>query len=112
MKKIEKRGAIRDRRSKAGETLTETLIAMLIVGLSSVLFLTMTGAAGRISRKAETEYDNLYEKIISADAQTSVNALPNGKITVSVSNGSATTQVSVSVDWYGSEDYVLSYKAR
>lgn len=109
MEKRERRAAVRDRRHRAGETLTETLVAMLIVGLSSVLFLTMTGAAGRIYRRAEQEYDVIYEKIARAEGQDSSpsNAsIGDGEISVT---GSSDT---IKVEWYGSTDYVLSYKVK
>jgi len=103
--------AFRNRRSKAGETLTETLIAMLIVGLSSVLFLTMIGASGRIFRMAEKKYEEIYEVIAEADVQgtpltgDAVSGL--GEITIQ-----GTSNATLGVDWYGDKEYVLSYKAK
>jgi len=105
MEKRERRGTVRNRRGKAGETLTETLVAMLIIGLSSVLFLTMVGAAGRIFRKAEKDYEKIYGKISEADAQTT-SAGDIGEIVVNDGSG----EVKVTVNWYGNKDYVLSYK--
>jgi len=100
----QRRGAVKNGRVKAGETLTETLITMLIIGLSSVLFLTMTGAAGRIFRRAETQYDEIYDEISKAYVQSEVLTDSNsiGEITVGA--------VAVDVNWCGSTDYVLSYK--
>ncbi len=94
------------KRSKAGETLTETLIAMLIIGLSSVFFLTMVGASGRIFRKSEAEYAEAYEKIAAADVQGSGGS-GGGSIKV---KGPA-SETDVPVTWYGEADYVVSYKA-
>lgn len=103
---------MKNRRSKAGETLTETLITMLIIGLSSVLFLTMVGASGRIFRKTEAEYDEIYEKIAAADVQSDTLSKDesSGLGKIAVKGESSTTQIAV--DWYGSKDYVLSYKVR
>jgi len=106
MGKKVRRGAVRTRRGKAGETLTETLVTMLIVGLSSVLFLTMVGASGKIFRMSETKYKELYEKIAAADVQDSGEISSLGSITVQGSSSSAT----IAVDWYGGTDYVVSYK--
>lgn len=102
-----RRGGAGKKRSKAGETLTETLVTMLIVGLSSVLFLTMVGAAGRIFRKAETDYDRLYGEITLADNKKPADVLSSdniGKIVIGEENKK------LDVNWYGSKDYVLSYE--
>lgn len=95
------------RRGKAGETLTETLIAMLIIGLSSVLFITMIGASGRIFRKAETQYEEVYSTIAAADGQKTPLS-ESGKITVTGSGSPA----EFDVKWYGDASYVLSYKVQ
>lgn len=106
---------MRNRRSKAGETLTETLVAMLIVGLSSVLFLTMVLTSARIFQRAKDEYENIYNGISIAEAQGSPegqgsplgnNGVP-GEITVD-----GVEDITVRVNWYGSKDCVLSYKVQ
>ncbi len=99
----------KSRRAKAGETLTETLVAMLVIGLASVLFLTMVGASGRIFRTSEDGYKKFYDKITTADVQ-SPPADPAGPPhgTMTVKGGAAETVVNV--DWYGETDYVWSYK--
>ncbi len=116
-----RRGAAGNRRRKAGETLTETLITVLIVGLSSVLFLTMVGASGRIFRRAEEMYETMYKEITAADEQDEALSPAEsdgiGKIVVSGSS-----DVPVEVNWYRYEDgdgdgendkdYVLSYLVR
>jgi len=102
---------VKNRRYKAGETLTETLIAMLIIGLSSVLFLTMVGTSGRIFRKSETAYKDMYDDIAAADLQEApfLVADSNSIGTITVKGSSSTP---VEVNWYGKKDYVLSYKVR
>ncbi len=114
MEKRERRGAIRNRRGKAGETLAETLAGMLIIGLSSVLFVTMTGAAGRIFQTAEEKYGKVDEIISDAEEQDAECSDSDGigKISIrsGISSGIGSGSVDVKVDWYGSKDYVLSYK--
>jgi len=108
MERRKRRGAPGNRRSKAGETLSETLVAMLIIGLSSVLFLTMIGASGRIFRKAEKKYEEIYDKISAADLQEGTpldNSASIGKITIKGQDS-----IEFEVGWYGDPDYVLSYK--
>lgn len=105
-----RRALLRGSRGKAGETLTETLVSMLIIGLASVLFITMVGASGRIFRGAEKKYKEIYGKITAAEVQQDVltNSENIGKI--SIGTDPAKT-VKVKVNWYGDTDYVLSYKA-
>ncbi len=116
MEKRERRGAIRNRRGKAGETLAETLAGMLIIGLSSVLFVTMTGAAGGIFQTAEEKYGKVDEIISKAEAQEQDLAERppvSDNITIeSKGTGGGSDTVNIDVDWYGSTDYVLSYKEK
>jgi len=110
MRKSERRGAAGKRRRRAGEALVETLVTVLIVGLSSVLFLTMVGASTRVFNAAEEEYKEVYEKITSADMRKNV-VTGKGKIVV---EGSSSVEVGVTwygETWYGDKDYVLSYEA-
>jgi len=120
MGKRERRGGAGNRRGRAGETLTETLIAMLMIGLASVLFLTMVGASGRIFRRSEAEYDEIYEKIAAADVQGGADVLTEddgtlvtGTVTVTgTAPGGTSVSTDVKVTWYGQTDYVLSYKVK
>ncbi len=115
MGKGERHGAAVHGRSKAGETLAETLVTMLIVGLSSALFVTMVGAAGRIFQGAKTKYGEIYDKITVAEEQdnSSIIASSSGKITVGRTDDASTGAVSfTAVDWYGDTDYVISYKVK
>ncbi len=101
---------MRTGRGKAGETLTETLVAMLIIGLSSVLFLTMIGASGRIFRKTEGKYDELYGKIAAADGRSASDVISDGSSTIGKIIVKGSSSVNIGVDWYGGTDYVLSYE--
>lgn len=56
-------------RSRRGETLTETLAAVLIVALSSVVMLTMTMSALRIDQAAEEMDRQLQEEQAAAERQ-------------------------------------------
>lgn len=117
--------AAKIRRNRRGETLTETLIAMLIIVLSSVLFLTMVGASGRIFRNTEKVYgrtgneaESVYFKIAAADTGSTPTSSGLGNITVQ-GTAPGSTPTPVTVDWYGDkfdehedEYYVLSYKVR
>jgi len=106
MDKSKTRRVAGNRRGKAGESLAETLVAMLIVGLSSVLFLTMVGAAGRIFQTAKEGYNTICTAVTAAEKQEGGGNSDIGTITVTGSSGS----VNVTVNWYGDKDSVLSYK--
>lgn len=112
----ERHCAASHKRSRAGETLTETLIAMLIIGLSSVLFLTMVGTSGRIFRRARTAYNDAYDKTtaVAMEASSSSEGAPGDLGTITVAGEAdadgSKSSVDVKVKWYGSKDYVLAYK--
>ena len=71
---------MRKLRETSGETLVETLVAILIVTLSSLLFLHMTMASVKISGEAKM-MDSQYQTALSAaeEQKTKVSA---GTITV------------------------------
>ena len=71
---------MRKLRGTSGETLVETLVAILIVTLSSLLFLQMTMASVKISGEAK-EMDTEYQTALSA-AEEQKTALSTGTITV------------------------------
>ncbi len=110
MDKSKMRRAVRSRRGRAGETLAETLVAMLIIGLSSVLFVTMVGAAGRIFQTAKTGYKTICDNVTAAEKQEGDGVTSIGKITVAGTEEGSSSSVEVDVKWYGEEDSVLSYK--
>ncbi len=116
MEKSKIRCAVGNRRGKAGETLAETLVAMLIIGLSSVLFATMVGAASRIFETAKTGYEEICTDVTVAETMQESSKLTDGlgKITVAgIDSAGASSSVDVEVNWYRNqekEDSVLSYK--
>ncbi len=104
------------RRAKSGETITEALVAMLIIGLSSVLFLTMVATSGGIYRRAEEGYKEQYEKISAVDTKNAAiednenkAVVENGTITVT-GDGASSASAEVNVKWYGDKDNILSYE--
>lgn len=55
-------------RGKSGETLTETLTGVLLIGLASLLFVTMLGAALRLLNTAAAADHALYQALSHAEA--------------------------------------------
>lgn len=56
-------------RARKGETLTETLVAVLLVGLASVVLASMVGAASRMSIRALERDGKLYAAVTAAETQ-------------------------------------------
>ncbi len=54
--------------NKRGETLTESLIALLITVLSAAMFATMVTAAVNIGSKADAAVEEFYEELSAAEA--------------------------------------------
>lgn len=71
---------MRKLKQSSGETLVETLTALLLITLSSALFLHLTLTAGQISSKTKQQ-DALYqEELSAAEAQQTV--IASGTVTV------------------------------
>ena len=90
-------------RSRKGETLTETLVALLIVGLSSVVLASMIGAASRMGTQAAERDKAMYEEVAAAEARTGDSE--DGSVTVTVGD----TNQTIDVKYYGGEDGLHSY---
>ncbi len=94
-------GKLRDRR---GETLTETLCAVLVLALAVALLGTMIDASSRLDRKTDQAAGELYQSFSEAEKP----GAPTETGTVSVQVGDDT--VTVPVDFYGNSDQVVSYR--
>jgi len=66
--------------SRRGETLTETLVGVLIVGLSSAVLACMVAVSARMNSTAVTEDAALYGAVTEAEIGTA----PIGDLTVEV----------------------------
>lgn len=92
-------------RSRSGETLTETLAAVLVVSCASVLLATMILAASRLNTSARTQDAALYRALSAAEAQ----ATPDGSAEIIASDARGNTyRFDVSV--YGEADGLRSYR--
>ena len=89
-------------RSRKGETLTETLVAVLLVGLASVVLASMISAASHMSAQALERDTALYDEITVAEAQSSGQ---NGSVTVEIGGSSQ----NFNVTYFGEEDQLHSY---
>lgn len=90
-------------RSRRGETLTETLVGILLVGLASVVLASMVGASSRMSAQALKRDADLYEEIASAETRTGDSS--GGRVTVWIGG----SHQDFSVTYYGEEGQLRSY---
>ena len=92
-------------RSQKGETLTETLVGVLLVALASVGLAAMIGAACRMNIRAKVRDEALYAEITAAESRTGGET---GSVTVKVDG----TEECVQVKYYGAEGKLRSYAYR
>ena len=85
-------------RTRRGETLVETLAAILVAALSVGLLLTCVTAADRINRSARAADDDFYQQLDAAEGRTGA----GGSITVDITGENGFT-ASIPAALYGGE---------
>lgn len=95
---------MRKLRNQRGETLSETLCAILVVGLAVALLAGLISAASRLDRKAAQANAALYQAV--SQAEGAADSGTPGQITVTV-NG---VETSMNVTFYGNKDQAVSYR--
>lgn len=100
----------RKRRARAGETLGEVLIAMLIVALSALMLAGMVSSAGQINLSVRETDESFYKSVSALEKRdgTPKDGTLNVKIETSGA-GVTTEEVEVSVFEEGG---MISYKAK
>ena len=97
-------------RSKAGESLIESLAAILIFTMASVGMFSMVSAAARINETAK-QSDREYQEQMAHAEQGEV-AGESGVVTMTLSRGGTEEDIRVivaDVDLYGTEDGLFAY---
>ncbi len=90
-------------RARSGETLTETLCAVLVMSLSSVLLATMISAASHMNATALEKDSALYSELTTAEEQSAAKSEPKAvEVTI---NGA---RVTFSATYYGDKDGALT----
>lgn len=95
--------------SRRGETLTETLVALLIVGLASGVLATIVGAASHMNKTAMDKDEVLYKAITAAETKTGTGT--TGKVDITV-DGNDVDPNGLDVTFYSDESgtlYAYSY---
>lgn len=96
--------------SRRGETLTETLVALLIVGLASGVLATMVGAASHMNKTAMDKDEVLYKAVTTAETRPGTGT--GGKVNVTVGGTAVEFGVSYHSDATGNTPgtlYAYSY---
>lgn len=91
-----------------GETLVETLFAVIVAVFSLALLLTAISVTSFISVSSVNSDDELYSSLVSAESQQASPAA-QGSVTIQEINGSKSFSTNTSVDFYGNNE-VYSYK--
>ncbi len=92
------------RRSIKGETLLETLVAILILTISAMMLAEMTASSVRINRTVE-KIDKEYRENVSAAEKRKF--YKNETVTIKTTDKEYTYKV----EYYGKADGLTSYKA-
>ena len=91
--------------SAAGETLVETLAAILVAALSVTLLVGGVNAAAQIDRAAQTADDDFYADLTAAEGQVEASAA----ITVTVTAQSESFTAEIDANLYGREGDLRAY---
>ena len=92
--------------SRAGESFSEVLVAILIVAMAALLMASMVSASGSIDRAARMEDADFYEAISNVEEGTATTS-PG---TVTITEGAGLQTVTVPVTVYSSEDGLTAYE--
>lgn len=103
MKKI-----FRRLRSRAGESLIESMAAILIFTMGSIILLSMVSTAADINATAK-EADESYNTQIVAAEMTNIEDMVSGTVTVSVNGSTTNDSVSVNVFRSNETDSLYTY---
>ena len=96
---------LRKLRHTGGETLTETLAAVLVVSCASVLLATMILASSHLNATARAQDGVLYREVSAAEAQSEGGAPAKVVLTDEKNN-----RYSLNVAVYGKGDGLRSYR--
>lgn len=97
-------GKLRDRR---GETLVETLCAVLVLALGVALLAAMISVSSRLDRKTDQAAADLYQSFSGAENPALSTDPTEGTVSVQVGEG---TEKTVPARFYGNSDQVVSYR--
>lgn len=91
-------------RNKRGETLVETLCAVLVTGLAVALLAAMVSTSSRLERKGVEEAGKLYSAV--SNAESAAGTTETGTVKVKIGEEEKT----VTVTFYGEQNQAVSYR--
>lgn len=100
-------------RSTRGETLAETLVSIVILGLSIALMLTMVMTSTQITKQTRDADEALMKELNAAEMQDGEHPYKSGKVTIKgikSTSGSITVNVDLFADAADNENPLISYK--
>lgn len=98
---------LKRKRNNKGETLIETLVAILILTISAMLLAGMSATAIRINRSTEVVDATYRTEVVATEKRENGRT---GKITIAEGVGGKTYDYNV--DYFGIKDGLTSYKAK
>lgn len=96
-------------RDQSGETLVETLVALVVVIFAVVVLVSATVAAATMNRQAQDRHDALQAEQVAAEGGTGDPYSPGSGSAPTVTmtdSGGTVTYYTVKVDYHGGEDLV------
>lgn len=103
--------SMKKHRFKRGETMSEVLVAILLVVLSVGLLATMVGVSGRMLGKADQKDAELYQALKDAETAVAGTELSRENMTVKAeAEGKIPKEVTYQVDYFGAADSVTAYR--
>lgn len=97
-------------RSRAGETLVEILVALLIIALASILMVGMYSASTSIDKSARDQDKRLYESLSAVEGGTATKLTTITEITLDDTDTSG-KDVTIKVDVYEDGAFTAYRKA-
>ncbi len=88
MKKI---SFIKKLRERSGETLVETLVAMLVIAFASLLLASMVSASGSIDISVREKDGDFYRGLSAAELKDGAETVADGKVIITYENDTTET---------------------
>lgn len=98
---------IRKAKSKKGETLVETLAAILIITLATIILIGSTMGASKINKKVKEADNKFYEQVDKAELKRAENKYAVGQIYIK--NDTYSVNITENIDLYGEDKGLTSF---